>query len=86
MAFYKARKNIILQSQIITINKNKPLFRHPKMLNSSIIYSWYLLNSSCMTHLNFLSDYFFLIHYDTKDPEVCSSAFEIVLFDQLPKI
>ena len=34
-------------------------------------------NSSCVTHLTFSSNYFiFLIRYDTKDPEVCSSAFE----------
>ena len=44
-------------------------------------------NSGCVTHLTFLSNYFsFLIRYDTKDPDVCSSAFEIDLFDQLPKI
>ena len=44
------------------------------------------LNSSCVTHLTFLSDHFFLIHYDVEDQGVCRSTFEIVLFDQLPKI
>ena len=56
-------------------------------IDVKFVYKATVFNSGCVTHLTFLSNYFFfLIRYDAKDPEVCSSAFEMDLFDQLPKI